>query len=241
MNNSSILIVDDNINDLDVLKDILQPHYTIYFAKSGKDAINRAKQNKPDLILLDIVMPDINGYEVLLELKKSDITQNIPVIFITGLDQVEDEEKAFHFGAVDYITKPFHASIIKARIKSHLKISEKIKSRDNAAIVIKTRQELRNILLRELMYISISGHWLNFHLISGEVITIYASLKQYEEILLADSRFVHCHKSFIINMDYVEVLEIRNVLMKNNILLPISKKYMNIKKHYSEWVNKTTI
>lgn len=232
----SILIVDDSINDLDVLSNILKTEYTIYFAKTGREAIARADKIKPDLILLDIILPGLNGFDVLSELKKSETTCDIPVIFITGLNGVEDEEKGFCRGAVDYITKPFHASIVKARIKSHLNTAERMKSQDNASLMIKTRQETRNIFFRDLIYINVTGHWLNFNLADGETVTVYASLKEYEDMLLADSRFAHCHKSFIINMDYVKAVEVRDVSMKNDILIPISKKYMDIKKRYIEWI-----
>lgn len=233
----SILIVDDDMSDLDALNNILRPIYTIYFAKSGQAALKRAKENRPDIILLDIIMPDMDGFAVLSELKKSDITRNIPVVFITGLNGVKDEEQGFHLGAVDYITKPFHSAIVKARIRAHLKIVKQLREKDTAAIMIKTRQELRNVLFRDLLYVDVSGHWLNFHLADGELVEVYASLKEYEDVLLADPRFARCHKSFIVNMDFVEVVEVRDVLMKNTERLPISKGYSIFKKQYIEWVS----
>lgn len=124
----SILIVDDEKSNLEILSNILQPNHTVYVAKSGEMALKRAMQDCPDLILLDIIMPDMNGFEVLARLKENDATRGIPVIFITGLDNVKDEEKGFYLGAVDYITKPFHATIVKARVETHLKIVSQMRT-----------------------------------------------------------------------------------------------------------------
>lgn len=232
----SVLVVDDDISDLNALNNILKSSYTVYFAKSGKSAVKRAVENKPDIILLDVVMPDMNGYEVISELKKSE-ARDIPVIFITSLNEVNDELKGFGLGAVDYITKPFHSSIVKARIESHLKTARRLHEKSNSSISLKTRQFLRSVKLRELAYVSVSGHWLNFHLANNEVIEVYASLKEYEELLLAEPQFKRCHKSFIVNMDFVAVVEVRDVVMKNGVLLPISKAYFGFKKNYAEWIN----
>ncbi len=118
----SILIVDDEKSNINVLNHILKADYTLYIAKSGQAALKRAAEDKPDLILLDIIMPDMSGFEVLRQLKSSDFTREVPVIFITGLTSVEDEEKGFILGAVDYITKPFNNAIVKARVKTHIQI-----------------------------------------------------------------------------------------------------------------------
>lgn len=121
-NTFSILVVDDERSNLDVLTFILKNQYSVQVAKSGAVALKRARDQKPDLILLDIMMPDMDGFEVLAELKAQDETRHIPVIFITGLARVEDEEKGFLLGAVDYILKPFNTSIVKARVRTHMRI-----------------------------------------------------------------------------------------------------------------------
>lgn len=118
----SILIVDDDKTSLDVLAHILKPVYRVMVAKTGSECLRRAHEDKPDLILLDILMPELNGFQVLSMLKESSETRSIPVICITALNNVEDEEKGFFLGAVDYITKPFHLSIVKARVRTHLQI-----------------------------------------------------------------------------------------------------------------------
>jgi diguanylate cyclase (GGDEF)-like protein len=116
----SILIVDDEISNIWILESALKSYYTLYTAHDGRSALEMAKKHLPDLILLDVIMPDISGYEVLAELKKTAATMGIPVIFITGLSTVEEEEKGFLLGAVDYITKPFNSTIVRVRVRQHL-------------------------------------------------------------------------------------------------------------------------
>ncbi|MDR1654666.1 MAG: response regulator [Treponema sp.] len=117
----SILAVDDEGANLIVLNRILSPEYSLYTAKSGTVALRLAGENRPDLILLDILMPDINGFEVLAALKENPSTQDIPVIIITGLDNADDEETGFSLGAADYITKPFKPVVVRARVKTQIK------------------------------------------------------------------------------------------------------------------------
>ena len=119
--NNSILIVDDETVDHMLLTHILSPQYTVYVAKDGQSGIRRAKEILPDLILLDIIMPEMNGYEVLAALKNIEETREIPVIFITGLSSVEDEEKGLTL-AEDYIIKPFSEGVIKSRVRNQIKI-----------------------------------------------------------------------------------------------------------------------
>lgn len=121
-----ILIVDDERSNILALNQILKPYYSTLAAINGQTAIEIAKRSMPDLILLDVVMPEMTGFEVLSELKHEELTNKIPVIIITGLDSLEDEEMGFFLGAVDYITKPFHNSIVRARVKTHLQITEYI-------------------------------------------------------------------------------------------------------------------
>jgi len=119
----TILIIDDEVTNISVLNELLQPHYNVLFAKDGKTGIKIASStSRPDLILLDIIMPDLDGYQVIKLLKSDEYTSKIPVIFITAKGLEEDEAKGFELGAVDYITKPFKPVVVKARIKSHLEL-----------------------------------------------------------------------------------------------------------------------
>jgi len=120
---SKILIVDDAPDSIKVLMETLRNlNDEILVATSGKIALEVALSQTPDLILLDIMMPEMDGYEVCTELKADAKTKNIPVIFITALDEVTDETKGFELGAVDYINKPICPPIVQARVKTHLKL-----------------------------------------------------------------------------------------------------------------------
>ncbi|MDR1837963.1 MAG: response regulator [Treponema sp.] len=114
---NSVLIVDDEDIDLRILSSILSPEYTVYVTKNGNSTIEMVNKYMPDIILLDIIMPDKSGYEVLADLKKNPETQSIPIIFISGLDSNEDEEKGLALGAVDFIHKPFSPVIAKLRVR----------------------------------------------------------------------------------------------------------------------------
>jgi len=116
-----ILVVDDEKPNLNVLNFILHREYVVYLAKDGQTALELAEEYLPDLILLDIILPDLDGYEVMTRLKASEKTRNIPVIFITGLNSSEDVEKGLQMGAADYITKPFSAGIVLEKARQHIR------------------------------------------------------------------------------------------------------------------------
>ncbi len=119
----TILIVDDIVMNIKVLGDALKSDYSVRFATNGEKSLEMAlSSTPPDLILLDIMMPGMDGYEVCRRLKSDKQTWLIPVIFITGMSQEEDETKGLELGAVDYITKPFSLPIVKARVKTHLEL-----------------------------------------------------------------------------------------------------------------------
>ncbi|MBF0181537.1 MAG: diguanylate cyclase [Magnetococcales bacterium] len=118
-----ILIVDDEATNIHVLTSFLRPFYRIVTAKSGAQALQRMEAHAlPDLILLDVNMPEMSGYEVCQQLKGNVDTRAIPVIFITSYTREEDESRGFEVGAVDYIGKPYHPSIVLARVKTHIEL-----------------------------------------------------------------------------------------------------------------------
>ena len=125
---NSVLIVDDERSNIIALTRILNRDYTIYAAKNGSDAIEVANAYLPDVILLDILMPEMDGYEVFTALKDSDRTQHIPVIFITGLNGAEDEEKGLLWGAADYINKPFRTATVQLRVRCQIQILNYIRT-----------------------------------------------------------------------------------------------------------------
>jgi putative two-component system response regulator len=115
-----ILAVDDEPNNLQVINQVLGENYQLLFAKNGKDAIEIATRQQPDLILLDIMMPDMDGFEVCRQLKICKGTAHIPIIFVAAMSEMEDECKGFELGGVDYIIKPISPEIVRARVKTHL-------------------------------------------------------------------------------------------------------------------------
>lgn len=122
----TILVVDDMTTTLLLLHDLLKDTYEVKIAKSGTKALEILESpNDIDLILLDIEMPDINGYDVCKRIKNNETIKNIPIIFITGRTSQEDEEYGLNLGAIDYITKPFNKAIVKLRIKNYLDLKIK--------------------------------------------------------------------------------------------------------------------
>jgi PleD family two-component response regulator len=122
-NEGSILIVDDKPENLTVLRQILTEHgFRVRPAISGEIALKTVQADLPDLILLDIVMPNMDGYEVCRKLKADEQTRQVPIIFISALDELADKVKAFSAGGVDYITKPFQIEEVLARVNTHINL-----------------------------------------------------------------------------------------------------------------------
>ncbi|MBA0166828.1 MULTISPECIES: diguanylate cyclase domain-containing protein [Pectobacterium] len=115
-----LLVVDDQPTNIWLIYETFQQQYDIFMATNGEDAINQVKSNQPDLILLDVVMPGIDGYEVCRRLKSDPMTAGIPVIFVTAQRSEYDEVRGFEIGAVDFITKPVNPVIVKARVTTHM-------------------------------------------------------------------------------------------------------------------------
>ncbi len=125
MSKPKILIVDDESFYTEVLDNLLRNEYDIEIVNNGQDALSLAAQEpQPDLILLDIMMENMDGYEVCRRLKHDLSTKNIPVIFLTVKSDVDDEVLGFNLGAVDYITKPMSPPIVRARVRTHIEIVE---------------------------------------------------------------------------------------------------------------------
>lgn len=120
----TILIVDDTPANVALFEAILSHEYLTRAAAGGKEALEIAQKTLPDLILLDIMLPDMDGYEVCRALKSSSVTKNIPVIFVTAMLNESDETRGFEAGGVDYITKPVVNAIVLARVKTHLALKE---------------------------------------------------------------------------------------------------------------------
>jgi diguanylate cyclase (GGDEF)-like protein len=119
-----ILIVDDELQNLSLLREVLKDEYEVYSENTGINALKTAEDIIPDLILLDIMMPEMDGFQVFRGLKSDPLLRNIPVAFVTALEKDEDQTAGLELGAVDYITKPFNPSILKLRVKNILKLKK---------------------------------------------------------------------------------------------------------------------
>lgn len=122
---AKVLIVDDEPIIMEILSQELSAEHDILQASSGKRALELSQAGRPDLILLDISMPDMDGFEICRRLKRNSTTMNIPIIFVTAFDSEEDEVKGLELGAVDYLTKPFNMALVKVRIKNQLQLKKK--------------------------------------------------------------------------------------------------------------------
>lgn len=152
-----VLVIDDAPANIRLLNDLLRDHYHVLFATAGRDALEQAARCQPALILLDIVMPEMDGYEVCRRLKENSVTADIPVIFLTGCTDAEEVVQGFTLGAVDYVTKPFRSSELLARVSTHLQLRQaRLEvSRKNSELEVLNRDlaqslEQNRMLLREV-------------------------------------------------------------------------------------------
>lgn len=158
----SILIVDDEVSNIEILSATLEEDHDIYFATTGTEAIEIARTTLPDLILLDVLMPGVDGYEVCAAIKADPLIADVPVIFTTALGDQEAEVKGLMLGAIDYITKPILPVVVRARIRNHLDMK---RMRDELAEMAVTdaltglgnRRRLEKVLNQETSRLSRSG------------------------------------------------------------------------------------
>ncbi len=143
LSKNKILLVDDTKINIDILVQTLKDQYKLGVALNGKKALQYLKSNSVDLILLDILMPEMDGFEVCFKLKEDPATQNIPVIFITAVEDIEHKTKGFELGAVDYITKPFDITEVKARIKTHLMLKNALEALESQNIILDEKVKIR--------------------------------------------------------------------------------------------------
>jgi len=153
----TILVVDDIPENLDILKGIFQSEYTLRLAVNGGLALKIARQLKPDIILLDIMMPDMNGYEVCRQLKLDRKTKDIPVIFLTAMTEEQDEAQGLALGAVDYVAKPFSPELVKSRVRNHLELK---RHRDSLETLVEKRtRELEQSHHTAIFMLGEAGHY----------------------------------------------------------------------------------
>lgn len=205
-----ILCVDDNPQNLELLDGVLfDQGYIVYIAKNGKQAIEIAKEKLPDLILLDIAMPGMDGFAVLQELKSIPETSDILVIFITALNEMDDRVRGLSLGAVDYITKPFNVNELVPRISNHLQLKVKNNiledDKKSAVNIMKNQTKLYTTTLEELiMKLKVNEKTLDSILSSSN-----------DEMLKNELDKLKTNNNFVYNR--LEKLELRSKIINNSI------------------------
>tara|TARA_R110000868_G_scaffold259743_5_gene517970 strand:+ start:13078 stop:14037 length:960 start_codon:yes stop_codon:yes gene_type:complete len=162
----TILIVDDEISNIEIMNAILEEDYEICFATSGPQALETARRILPDMILLDILMPGMDGFEVCGQLKNEALLTDVPVIFTTGLGDTEDEVRGLSLGAIDYVTKPVQPVVLRARVSNHIELK---RLRDQLAEMAVTdaltglsnRRRMEQALSVETARLARAGDWLS--------------------------------------------------------------------------------
>ncbi|GLT17845.1 two-component system response regulator [Vibrio zhanjiangensis] len=154
---TSVLIVDDNAESRLTISSLLKPHYRVFVATGGKQALDICAKKRPDIVLLDIMMPEMDGYEVCERLMSDPSTTDIPVIFLTAKSQIEDEQRGFEVGAVDYIQKPVSPPILLSRINTHLKLKRAVRELEEQNEHLEERVKERTYELEMLQDATISA------------------------------------------------------------------------------------
>jgi putative two-component system response regulator len=199
---SSILVVDDTEANVDILVEALGDLYSVSVAMDGESALETVAEEPPDIILLDIMMPGMDGYEVCRRLKADPKFSSIPVIFITAMSEIENKTKGFGLGAVDYITKPFEIAEVQARVKTHL------------SLVLATRELERQ---NEILEIKVAERTMELALTQDVTIHSLASLAETRDNetgghILRTQRYVKAlSKKLAQNPKFSEALDIRTI------------------------------
>lgn len=222
-----ILLVDDNLANLKLASNLLKDHYKVSLTKSGIQALEFCEKNKPDLILLDIEMPDMDGFETIKQLKRDPNTKKIPVIFLTGNNDSEIEVKGFEYGAVDFIIKPFSQNSMLHRIEMHLQLFDHQKYLENVVKELEDSLVMSFSKLIEYRDCETGEH--------VERTRQYVKLLAHE--LKKEGKYKH-----ILDEEYIEMLvrseplhDIGKIGISDNILLKpgrlTDEEYEEMKKH----------
>ena len=232
----TILVVDDSPENIAMLSAILGASYTVKVALNGEKALEIASNpdSLPDLILLDVMMPGMSGYEVCLQIRGNPLTHNIPVIFISALGEATDESKGFDVGGVDYITKPVVAATVRARVKTHLALYDQ-----NRFLEEKVRERTRELALTQ--DVTIVGFATLAEFRNEETGSHIMATQQYVSIL---ARYLAPHPRFssFLTPENIELLrksaplhDIGKIAVPDSILMKPGKltpeEFEEIKKH----------
>ncbi len=222
-----VLIIDDDSKDLQYLGTILQEqNYQIFLANDGEEGLKRTQKVQPDIVLLDLVLPGLEGFEVLSKLKKEPKTQNIPVIIISGKTSTEDFEKGFSLGAADFLHKPFNSSELLTRVYNQL-------------YNYRTKRELEDKIRESKQLLQIVGHDLSNQLVGvTEILEVgksdqeelYKNLPLIEESITNAKTIVELIKDFIFLEGRKKVWDLSSVPLKVSVISVVNQMAYNFKK-----------
>ena len=252
----SILVIDDTHDNIRLLSDCLKPNYEVLAANNGEKGLAIAQRFKPDLILLDIMMPGLNGYDVCERLKSNPETADIPVIFLTALYESNDEYKGLKAGAVDYISKPFNPYVLNSRIETQLKLrkaQKELKNRsDNLEVLVKKKtheleeahKHLKILDSTKQDFLTVISHELRTPIngVLGFAELAFTSLEANEENELNYQAFEQSRNRLIQMIDNAMLLaelqsQDNHLAMESTEVLSLLKSAVNDKRSYADQKN----
>lgn len=219
-----ILVIEDEYSVRTSIRDLLEEkNYKVFSASDGREGVALAKEICPDLILCDIMMPFMNGYEVIGELSSDNKTAAIPFIFLTAKAEMPDMRTGMELGADDYIVKPFRAKELLGAIEARLNKSEKIREifslqvpeeeketprtlREDERLFVSSGPRAQFIKVGDIVCIQAESEYSNIHMADGSRVLIRRLLKEWEEVL-PEASFLRIHRSTIINLNFIEKVE----------------------------------
>lgn len=218
-----ILVIEDEEPVRTGIKDLLEiKNYRVFTVESGAEGLKSAKENLPDLIICDIKMPGMDGYEVLKRISKEEILSSIPFIFLTAKTEMSELRYGMNLGADDYITKPFMATDLYKAVEVRLNKSERVKKKSSSSkVTVEDAESKKNIgehlfitegnkpqfvKIHDIECITAFNEYTNVYLNNSKKLIIRKSLKEWESAL-PDSMFIRIHRSTIINFEHVDRVE----------------------------------
>jgi len=234
-----IALCDDNPSELNKINDSidafllsenLNDSCEIHPFLSADDLLRYTEQHgRFDLLFLDIVMPGMNGIELAKELRSKD--HKSMIVFLTTSS--EYAVSSYQVNAFYYLLKPYSSTDINSLLR---KVFNKLESEKSTSIVVKESGKLTKIEIHNIQFLESIKHMIHFHLRDSSIISCYGTINEFSDLLLSDERFVRCHKSFIINMNFVKSLSSSCFIMQDKVVIPISRQsFKQIKNTYIDF------
>lgn len=229
----NILICDDYPDDSQRLAATIQklfPSFKIVIYENAYEVIEHFHFGKSvDICFLDILMPEVTG--VALAKKIRDNNFHTEIVFLTSSNDFAVQ--SYDVDAFSYLLKPATEDSIRRILD---KYDKKKKKEDSGKILLKTQSHTRYVKFHDISYVEVLNHNVIFYLTNGESLKIYATFSSIVSELLEDDRFVRCHRSFLVNMEYVAAISDKNITMNGGKEIPISKSYSDTRSHYLKWL-----